>query len=44
MIQSLAVFVGRPSLVVLACLLGLAISGVPGYAQSKDAPGSGDVA
>jgi hypothetical protein len=44
MMQSLAVFVGRPSLVVLACLLGLAVSGVPGYAQSKDAPASGDVA
>jgi len=44
MMQSLEVFVGRPSLVVLACLLGLAVSGVPGYAQSKDAPASGDVA
>ncbi|HEX5031177.1 MAG TPA: DUF4139 domain-containing protein [Candidatus Eisenbacteria bacterium] len=43
MIQSMAVLVGRPSLLVLACLLGLAVSGAPGYAQSKDAP-AGDVA
>ena len=43
MTQRLAVLVGRPSLVVLACLLGLAVSGAPGYAQSKDAP-AGDVA
>ena len=41
MMKSLAVLVGRPSLVVLA--MGLALSSAPAWAQSKDVP-AGDVA